>query len=442
MLRLVDYQILKTIVILITGYFLVAHLGAQPATTLRAAAEKANLNFGFAIGNQINDGDQAAMNLVNSQANILVNENSMKFGSVESSRGVFDFSRPEVVVKFAEANGMRMRGHTIAWAGQSGFAENLNSGRADMLKLLKTHIDSTIGHFKGRIREWDVVNEAGNIEGAGLRNNFWKANIGDDYIDSAFVWAHKADPDAKLFYNEFWAEWINEKSDFLYNLVKTMKQKGIPIDGVGFQSHSGNSIDKASYSANIKRLGDLGLMVSLTEVDVDKAGTTTSGWKNLMEACLENANCVSFLTWGIDDAHSWLSKGRDCDCLLYNSSLQPKLNVATLIAAMNTADSRIAAARKVFGGGGGVHVSQFSNLKKPNLIRTQNEIKYNLIGSASVRLDIFNMNGSSIRTLVKARQSMGEQTILWDEQTLLPGLYFIQLQIDGKKEMTKMVLSR
>jgi hypothetical protein len=312
-----------------------------------------------------------------------------------------------------------------------------------MLKVLKTHIDSTIGHFKGRIVEWDVVNEAGNIEGAGLRDNFWRKNIGDDYIDSAFVWAHKADPNAKLFYNEFWAEWINEKSDFLYNLVKTMKQKGIPIHGVGFQSHSGNVIDKASYSANIKRLGDLGLMVSLTEVDVDMAGNTTSGWKNLMEACLENANCVSFLTWGVDDAHSWLTKpDRNCDCLLYNASLQPKVNVATLIAAMNAANPTIAAARKVFGGEGSARLSPMPTIRNSNLILTSSGIKYRLFEAANIRLDIFDMGGRRIATLINSRQSKGEHSIAWDAKKILPGIYFFQVQIEGKEEITKIALGQ
>lgn len=146
---------------------------------------------------------------------MVVAENEMKFDATEPSRGNFNFSKANKLMQYAAQNGMQVRGHALAWHSQvPGWVEALaqsvessgGSARDTLLSVLKMHIDSVVGHFKGQIREWDVVNEAidnNNPHGWRSTGSVWYRYIGRDFIDSAFVWAHKADPDAKLYYNDY-----------------------------------------------------------------------------------------------------------------------------------------------------------------------------------------------------------------------------------------------
>lgn len=323
---------------------------AQTGSSLGSMAKAAHLNFGLAVGGQFFSGDQRYRDIIKSEFSMFVNENDMKFDMVEPSRGRFNFQRPDQVVAFAEADGIKMRGHTLVWHQQSGWASNAKLTRDEMLSVLRNHIETVVGRYKGRILEWDVVNEAINDGGDGtMRSTFWRTQIGDDYIDSAFVIAHRADPTAFLYYNDYAADGLNPKSNAIYNLVKRMKEKGLPIHGVGLQAHGTRSTNKADISTNIKRLGELGLRVSITEVDIEDPSGDTRPWVDLLGACLENFNCTSFLTWGLDDAHSWLTKNGTCNCLLYDTGLRPKTALRNaLLEKLAGADPVVTAARKSF----------------------------------------------------------------------------------------------
>lgn len=332
-----------------TFLLLAASAGAQ--TTLSEAAEKAGLNFGAAISGFIVNGSNTNLkNIISSQFNTVVCENDMKWDNTERTAGQFNFTNADRVVAFAESNDMKIRGHTLVWHSQSNGAESGGSSRAEMLAKMKRHIDSVAGRYKGKILEWDVVNEAVADGSTSLRRSFWQQRVGDDFIDSAFVYAHRADPNALLFYNDYGAEDMGTKSNGVYNLVKRLKDNGIPIHGVGLQCHFGTSIRKNDIDRNIKRLGELGLRVALTEIDMVDPSHNTQPWKDLMEVCLANANCTTFMTWGVYDAASWRASGGTCNCLIYNTQLQPKAIHGTLLTAMNNADPTIVAARKAFGG--------------------------------------------------------------------------------------------
>lgn len=316
--------------------------------TLGEAAGKAGLNIGIATNSfNVNGNNANYKTLANTQFNILVCENEMKFQSTEPSRGRFTYSGGDQVSNFAKANGMRMRGHNLVWHAQSGWAATVNANREEMLGIMKTHIDSVVGHFKGKMLEWDVLNEITSDAGNGLRNSFWQQRIGNDYVDSAFVYAHRVDPTAKLYYNEYGAEGMNAKSNSVFALVTRLKSSGIPIDGVGLQCHLGKGLNQKDISTNIKRLGELGLRVSMTEIDIKNG--TKQDWTNLMGACLENFNCVSFVTWGLSDAMSWI--GSNCDCLLYDGQLQAKAQVEAIVAALGNADPVVAKKRLDFAKG-------------------------------------------------------------------------------------------
>lgn len=322
---------------------------AQTPATLRDAADAIGLNFGLATNSfQVGNASSAYAVAAAAQFNLAVCENEMKFESTENPIGKFNYSGGDAVYKFVSANKMKMRGHNFVWGGQSSSAQAAVHDRATGLRILKTHIDSVGGHFKTKILEWDVLNEITNDGGSGgLKNIFWKTNIGDDYADSALVFSRRAiGTNGYLYSNDYSADGVNAKSTSILNMATKWIQKGVPIDGIGFQCHLSTGINKADISANIKRFGDLGLRVSLTEIDIKQA--KTADWTALMGACLENYNCVSFVTWGLTDASSWI--GSTCGCLLYNGSTPaPKTDfINALIDAMAHADPTITAKRKAF----------------------------------------------------------------------------------------------
>jgi endo-1,4-beta-xylanase len=319
---------------------------ARAQGTLAEAAAKAGLNIGIATNSfNVTGSNTAYQTVAKTQFNMVVCENEMKVQPTEPSRGVFSYAKGDQVYDFAKANNMTMRGHTLLWHSQSGWVQNFNGSRTEMLGILKTHIDSVAGHFKKKILEWDVLNEITNLGGNSLRTSFWLNRVGEDFPDSALVYAKRViGDDGFLYYNDFGAEGLNAKSNFIYNLAKRLKQSKIPLDGIGLQCHLERGLNAKDISANIKRLGELGLRVSMTEIDIKNG--TSQDWTNLMNACLENYNCVAFVTWGLGDANSWI--GRDCDCLLYDGQMQPKPHVQALITALGKADPAVAKQRMEF----------------------------------------------------------------------------------------------
>jgi endo-1,4-beta-xylanase len=182
--------------------------------------------------------------------------------------------------------------------------------------VLQDHITTVVSRYKGRVAYWDVVNEGVSENGVGLRKTVWSDGIGPDYIDKAFIWAHVADPDALLFYNDYAAEGLGGKSDEVYNLVKGMVERGIPIHGVGLQMHfvAGASPAPEDIARNIQRLGELGLQVHITELDVrlpveaskDDLDQQANLYQQLLEVCTKAQNCTAFVMWGFTDRYSWV----------------------------------------------------------------------------------------------------------------------------------------
>ena len=173
-------------------------------SNLRTQATLRGINVGAAV--TFPNSNRAVYDSALSQNfNILVPENAMKISNTENVRGVFTFTAADAIVDFAEAHGMRMRGHTLVWHSQAGFMANLNVPRDTMLAIMKNHINTVMGRYKGRILEWDVVNEAIGQNGApspNIRQSFWVSRIGTDFIDSAFVFANRAHRIGFLFYND------------------------------------------------------------------------------------------------------------------------------------------------------------------------------------------------------------------------------------------------
>ena len=188
-----------------------------------------------------------------------------------------------------------------------------------------------VGHYRGKIFAWDVVNEAfDEVHPGELRSTIWRdqpgiglAGNGNSYIERCFGWAHEADPQALLFYNDAEAETINPKSDAVYAMVRDFRQRRVPIDGVGFQMHIASlHADVQSISANIKRFAALGVQVHITEMDValpiDADGNPRPEdlqrqadiYREIATACVSHPGCTAIQTWGFTDKYSWIDRTR------------------------------------------------------------------------------------------------------------------------------------
>jgi endo-1,4-beta-xylanase len=268
---------------------------------------------------------------------VLTAENDMKHQRLQPSPGVFRFERADSLVAFAEASGMQMRGHTLVWHQQNASWLTAGSWTAQQATtLLQDHITAVVSHFRGRIVAWDVVNEA-FIDDGTRRSTIWSATVGPDYIDVAFRAARAADPQALLFYNDYNIEGINAKSDSVYALVRSMQQRGVPIDGVGFQGHFqvGNLPAKQSLATNIARFAALGLKVHFTELDIRmpqpstlaQQATQAENYRDVFDVCLQSTACQMIVTWGLTDKESWIP-GTFIgwgEALLFDTQYRPKI---------------------------------------------------------------------------------------------------------------------
>jgi endo-1,4-beta-xylanase len=229
--------------------------------------------------------------LLEQHFNSVTAENEMKFESVEPTEGVFDYAGGDRLVAFARAHGMRVRGHTLVWHRQTPDwvfvdAKGAPASRELLLSRLKNHVDHLLGHYRGSVYAWDVVNEAITDDGKYRTNDEkepnqrsrWHSILGTDYIAKAFEYAHAADPEAKLFYNDY-RLYLPEKRQAVYQMLKGLLESGVPVHGVGLQAHlaiqpspdvhdQGYHQTVAEEQAAIELFASLGLDVQITELDM------------------------------------------------------------------------------------------------------------------------------------------------------------------------------
>lgn len=259
--------------------------------------------------------------------------NELKWEIVHPGQGDWNFRRADRLVAFAAAKGKFLRAGPLAWHLQNpGWLERGKWTRAQAIELLRAHIHRVVGRYRGRIAQWDVVNEAIRPHG-GLRRSVWMRTIGPAYIPLAFIFAREADPSAQLYYNEFDAEGTGPKSDEQYQLMRWLLAVGAPVDGVGLQMHITPRVPEG-LASNIARLEALGLKVIVTEMDVrlhDSAGPEAlvrqaNAYRSVMQACVAARTCDTFVIWGVGDLHTWIRRafpgfGRP---LLFDSAYRPK----------------------------------------------------------------------------------------------------------------------
>ena len=292
--------------------------GPDNAATLRELADKKDLFIGGAVNPRVLKGDSMYASVLGREFNILTPENAMKWKATHPESDRYDFTDADAMVSFAREHTMKVRGHTLVW--HNGNPDWLKDGTftpVEYEKLLKEHIATVAGHYKGKLLAWDVVNEGIRDKPPHtFRESFWYKALGPSYIDSAFFWTHQADPNVKLFYNDYGAEGMNGKSDAIYQLVKGMLDRKIPIHGVGLQMHISlnDHPPLPEIAANIKRLNDLGLDIHITELDIRLKEPVTPEqleqqaqlYGKLLNIARQADNCPAFVLWGFTDKYSWV----------------------------------------------------------------------------------------------------------------------------------------
>jgi len=277
-------------------------------------------------------------------------ENAMKMGTIWRSRDNFYFDDVDYLVNFAEQNNIRLHGHCLIWFKQSETAmprfilELHNQGwgnKEDWKQLMKEYISVVVGRYKGKIASWDVVNESVKDDGSERTDDIWREHIGfPEYIDWAFQCAHEADPDAILFYNDFGFEYASGKRNKIESMVKGMKERGIPIHGIGLQTHTSTDRKEGAFKSVIGEWAvKQGLYVHVSELDVscnpsfnsnaaytDELKKKQAAIFNEISAAMANIpqnQQYGITQWAVADAGSYLSGNPDWAFLL-GSQYEPK----------------------------------------------------------------------------------------------------------------------
>jgi endo-1,4-beta-xylanase len=363
--------LIATITALVSG----AGQQLRADTTTLKDAYHSDFLIGVALGGTLPDEySPAELAVIKSQFNAVTPENCMKPESVHPEESVWDFKMADALVKFAEDNHMQIFGHTMVWHNQTPAWFFSDQGkpvsREKALERMKTHIETVMGRYKGKIHGWDVVNEAISEGGADdLRKTKWRDAIGDDYIIQAYKFAHDADPQADLQYNDYNTE-SEPKLGKTLRLIKSLQQAGVPLAAVGIQGHW--QLDHVPYEnleKTIEEFQKLGVKVMITELDIDTAprqagadithheegsdaptGTPQASpeilkrqaeqYAKLFALFHKHKDVITRVTfWGLDDGRSWLNywpRQRVDHPLLFDRQCQPKPALQAVIDVVAT----------------------------------------------------------------------------------------------------------
>lgn len=342
-----------TAVLVVAGVLTAVPMTARQDVALKDLMPK-GMVIGVAINQRQSDGaDTAAVDIITKQFNQISPENLLKFQPTQPAADRFEFEAQDRYVQFGVDRGMQVIGHNLVWHSQTGQwvfqgPDGQPADRELLLSRMREHILTVVGRYKGRIHGWDVVNEAIDEDGS-MRKSPWFTGIGEDYIAKAFEFAHEADPDAELYYNDYNLE-KPEKRAGVIRLVKDLQARGVRIDGIGNQGHW--RLESPSIAEIEEALVDLhstGLKVMYSELDINLLPQVARGadpsianpyanglpdekqqelarrYADIFKVFLEHRDAVTRVTfWGLSDRDSWLNRGRMNFPLLWDRDRQPK----------------------------------------------------------------------------------------------------------------------
>jgi endo-1,4-beta-xylanase len=284
--------------------------------------------------------------------NSITAENSMKMFMISRDSGKYNFEAPDKLLKYAQENNQRLFGHALIWhSGTPKWIEELAVKDSVALdSLMKDYITTYVGRYKGKVAAWDVVNEAMNTAGGEYRETVWYNALGKDYIAKAFTYAHEADPDADLFYNDFNIERDTAKLNGTLRMIKDLKSQNIPITGIGFQMHTRMDVPDSLIAYTLRKAADTGLKIHLSEVDIifNKHDDTQGGgeqiyselteemkqqqaekYKNLVlmyRTIVPKEQQFGITFWGFSDKYTWINGFFNLKVWpsIYDKDLKPK----------------------------------------------------------------------------------------------------------------------
>jgi len=334
------------------------------------AALKDLMPKGMVVGVAINqrqfDGtDTAAVDLITKQFNQISPENALKFQPTQPAADRYTFEAADRYVQFGVDRQMQVVGHNLVWHSQTGAwvfqgPDGKPADRDTLLARMRDHIRTVVGRYKGRIHGWDVVNEAVDEDGS-MRKSPWQVGIGDDYVAKAFEFAHEADPDAELYYNDFNLEKPMKRAGVI-KLVKDLQTRNVRIDGIGNQGHWRLETPAiGDIEGALVELHSTGLKVMYTELDINLLPNALPGadpavanpyanglpddvqqqlarrYADVFRVFLKHADAVTRVTfWGLSDADSWLNRGRANYPLLWDRQRQPKPAFNAVVDALRS----------------------------------------------------------------------------------------------------------
>ncbi|WP_114940759.1 endo-1,4-beta-xylanase [Mucilaginibacter endophyticus] len=351
---------MKTKIYITAMLLYLTNIAITPAQTLSHKGLKDYYKNYFPVGVAVNLAalsDTAERNLICNQFNSITPENAMKMGPIHPEENRYYWRDADSIVAFAQTHHIRIRGHNLCWHNQvpnwifyDGNKKLVT--KEILLKRLKDHINTVVGRYKGKIYAWDVVNEAVSDDSTQLlRNSLWYKICGEDFIFKAFEYAHEADPNAILFYNDYNTERPG-KRERVYRLLKKLIDARVPVNAVGLQAHwSLNEPTVLELTRAIEEYASLGLKIQITELDIsvypnengnralkdaentaftpERAKKQAEQYTRVFEIFRKYRKYITGVTfWNLSDKYSWLDnfpvRDRKNYPLLFDQSLQPK----------------------------------------------------------------------------------------------------------------------